>query len=231
MKLHCDVQQPLCRSTAMLSGLRAFGDFKRPGPWCKSIMSDLFVFEREWAPKSRMHHVTCSVSNTASGKAVILSASFFSTATLLKLCIQCTYSQVRVLPPQSITGRFTGLNWICPHARSYLYCWQHLLQLACFLKPAHNRANLRDCPTNHRGRTTPSGSNVLSSLALPSHFTANGLSVLFATNPSISSPLPTIQHKEEKLFPCAIFWYCSLLFPFLSSAHLSPVLWHRLKKK
>lgn len=54
---------------------------QRPRPWCKSITSDLLVFDR--APNSRMCPVKISLSKTATGETVILSVFFFfSTACL-----------------------------------------------------------------------------------------------------------------------------------------------------
>lgn len=49
--------------------------FQRPQPWCKSITSDLLVFDR--APNSRMCPVKISLSKTATGETVILSVFLF----------------------------------------------------------------------------------------------------------------------------------------------------------
>lgn len=169
-------------------------------------MSDLFVFER--VPKSRMHHETCSVSHTASGKFFLSPSFFFSsksfeivhTVHLLKgPCFTITVNGSHLLTIRgsffvSFLVTFAGLNWMQSRACSYLQHWCYLLPTSMFLKMAHlaNLAGLQDCPANHQGWTKPSGSSILSSLAVPLPFATSLIYFLFAINRSIASYLPTI---------------------------------------
>lgn len=107
-----------------------------------------------------------------------------------------------------------GLNWIHPiMLAATCKAWFHLANLS----------GLGDSPSNHQGGfEPPSGSSILSSLALLSAFSpAVSFNLLFATKPSTS------QRMNSFSFMCLSGTVHH--FPFLPSAHLSPVLWHRLK--
>lgn len=85
MKLHCDMQQLFLQEHGYAKWFVGLWRLQKT----RAVMQIHYVWPIcfwERAPKSRMHHVTCSVSNTASGKAVILSASFF------QLFWNCAYS-------------------------------------------------------------------------------------------------------------------------------------------